>query len=272
MQPAFFFAVLWNKMDLNLENYSLQDLLALFKLPIDFDEADLKRAKRTVLMTHPDKSKLDGEYFLFFTQAYKIVHYVYQVRHNGKVEPLEIDDDGRKKAAAERFLKTPHFHKQFNELFEKVYIRTEEESEGYGEWLKSSDDLDESYERRKSAARALVPVAPEVDPLPISLKVGVLGNQGGNYASLKHVYTTGSVVGVSDSEDLPAARTAEQLKQERGRPINPYSKEEAQRILAEAAAKEGTDDSHRAFDLMRRSLAQEERTKNDFWGHLLRLN
>ncbi len=260
-------------MDLNLENYSLQDLLALFKLQIDFDEADLKRAKKKVLMSHPDKSGLAADYFLFFSQAYRIVHYVYQVRNNGKVEPLEIDDADRKKEAAERFLQTPNFHKQFNELFEKVYIRTAEEEEGYGDWLKSNDDLDESFDRRKSAARALVPAKPDVDPLPISLKVGVLGNEGaGSYASLKHVYTTGSVVGVSDREDLPAARTAEQVKKERARPINPYSKEEAERILREAAAREGTDDSHRAFDLMRRSLAQEERTKNDFWGHLLRLN
>ena len=51
--------------DLNIDNYSLDDLLQLFKLPLDFHEEDLKRAKRLVLMTHPDKSNLKKEVFLF---------------------------------------------------------------------------------------------------------------------------------------------------------------------------------------------------------------
>ena len=32
--------------DLNIDNYSLDDLLQLFKLPLDFQEEDLKRAKK----------------------------------------------------------------------------------------------------------------------------------------------------------------------------------------------------------------------------------
>ena len=45
--------------DLNLDNYELKDILNLFKIPENFDEEDLKSAKKTVLMTHSDKSKLD---------------------------------------------------------------------------------------------------------------------------------------------------------------------------------------------------------------------
>jgi hypothetical protein len=260
-------------MDLNLENYSLDDLLKLFKLSIHFNEADLKRAKHMVLKTHPDKSKLDAEVFLFFSQAYRIIYYVYQVRTQGKVEPLEVDDSKRKKEAAESFIKSPQFLKEFNDLFDKVYMKTSEEAEGYGDWLKSERDLDTPFESLKAAARAIT-VAPEATPQPTSLRLGSLGGGegGSSYADLKHVYTTGAVIGVSESEDLPPARTAEQLKRERGRPINPMSREEAHQYFAEAAAKEGTDDAHRAFDLIRRNLAQEERTKNGFWGHLLRLN
>jgi hypothetical protein len=68
-------------LDLNIDNYNLPDILALFNLPTLFNEDDLKRAKHAVLKTHPDKCKLPKEYFLFFTKAYRIVHQIYTIRH-----------------------------------------------------------------------------------------------------------------------------------------------------------------------------------------------
>ena len=52
--------------DLNLENYTLNDLLKLFNISFNFREKELKEAKKIVLRMHPDKSKLDKKYFLFF--------------------------------------------------------------------------------------------------------------------------------------------------------------------------------------------------------------
>jgi len=68
-------------LDLNIDNYNLSDILSLFHLPTLFNEEDLKRAKLAVLKTHPDKSQLPKEYFLFFTKAYRILHQIYTVRH-----------------------------------------------------------------------------------------------------------------------------------------------------------------------------------------------
>jgi hypothetical protein len=68
-------------LDLNIDNYNLPDILALFNLPTLFNDDDLKRAKIAVLKTHPDKSRLPKEYFLFFTKAYRIVHQIYTIRH-----------------------------------------------------------------------------------------------------------------------------------------------------------------------------------------------
>lgn len=68
-------------LDLTIENYELPDLLALFNLPVLFNDVDLKRAKIMVLKTHPDKSKLPKEYFLFFTKAYRIIHQIYSIRN-----------------------------------------------------------------------------------------------------------------------------------------------------------------------------------------------
>lgn len=70
-----------DSLDLNIDNYNLSDILSLFHLPTLFNEDDLKRAKLTVLKTHPDKSQLPKEYFLFFTKAYRILHQIYTVRH-----------------------------------------------------------------------------------------------------------------------------------------------------------------------------------------------
>jgi hypothetical protein len=68
-------------LDLDIDNYNLPDILSLFNLPTLFNEEDLKRAKLAVLKTHPDKSQLPKEYFLFFTKAYRIVHQIYTIRH-----------------------------------------------------------------------------------------------------------------------------------------------------------------------------------------------
>ena len=62
-----------SEFDLNLDNYNLKDLLNLFKIKINFDENDLKRAKTVALKTHPDKSGLDKEIFDFFFKAYKMI-------------------------------------------------------------------------------------------------------------------------------------------------------------------------------------------------------
>ena len=68
-------------LDLNIDNYELKDILALFNLSTLFNDQDLKRAKMMVLKTHPDKSNLSKDYFLFFTKAYRIVHQIYSIRN-----------------------------------------------------------------------------------------------------------------------------------------------------------------------------------------------
>ena len=72
--------------DLNIENYDLTDLLQLFKLDFDFVQEDLKKVKKTVMQTHPDKSGLDKKYFLFFSAAYKIIFSIHEFRHKSNTK------------------------------------------------------------------------------------------------------------------------------------------------------------------------------------------
>ena len=67
--------------DLNLENYSYEDLLSLFKIN-QLTSNNLKKAKKIVLKTHPDKSNLDKKVFLFFSSAFKKLVCVYEFIEN----------------------------------------------------------------------------------------------------------------------------------------------------------------------------------------------
>ena len=71
-------------LDLNIQNYDLEDILNLFKLNYQFTEQNLKQAYKTVLKTHPDKSGLDKEVFLFFKKAYAVLSKIYHFRNRKK--------------------------------------------------------------------------------------------------------------------------------------------------------------------------------------------
>lgn len=134
--------------DLDIQNYSMEEILNLFKIPINFDESDLKKAKKLVLMTHPDKSKLSPEYFLFYSKAYKILFSVYEFKNKTRKDQsteYEVFEDSQDKAYIEKYLKQnkfsdSNFCKWFNDEFEK---RTDiEKQRGYDEWLKSDEGIE----------------------------------------------------------------------------------------------------------------------------------
>jgi hypothetical protein len=169
-----------DKLDLNIENYELHDLLTLFKIPVNFTENDLKKAKKIVLKTHPDKSGLNPDYFRFFSKAYKVVYGMWEfknksIKNNDNDIQTEYHTDNEyfnreKKELLDNFLenkkKTSDFNKWFNEQFEKNKLEREEDIQGYGKWLKSDEDLDEEkhisltqmgeeIERKKKQIRSL---------------------------------------------------------------------------------------------------------------------
>ena len=71
-----------NNFDLNIDNYSLKDIFRLFSIQSEIlDEDVMKQAKKFVLKTHPDKSKLDPKYFLFYSSAYKKLYGVFEFQN-----------------------------------------------------------------------------------------------------------------------------------------------------------------------------------------------
>lgn len=140
-------------LDLDIDNYNLDDILRLFKVDYNFNEGDIKNCYKTVLKLHPDKSGLDKEYFLFYTKAFKVLKNVYEYKNKrntyldknkSKVEYLSnSDNDEGKKFIVKKLQKKKgdDFNKWFNETFEKINISNLSDN-GYGDWLKSDSDTD----------------------------------------------------------------------------------------------------------------------------------
>jgi len=117
--------------NLNINTYKLDDLLELFHLSYNLSLDDLKRAKKIVLMTHPDKSKLGPEYFLFYKKAFDVVVQFYENQHKqNQVVPTEdpkyepINASNINKSAVKKVtsvineMSPSEFNSKFNQLFD----------------------------------------------------------------------------------------------------------------------------------------------------------
>lgn len=138
--------------NLNIQTYSLPDILGLFGITYNINVDDVKRAKKKVLMTHPDKSGLPSEYFLFYKKAFDIVLEFYEQQQKESREvPTEeqkyvaINADGLNKAAAKKVssvvsdMEAQEFHDRFNMLFDENMSRKVDESRN--SWFTDENEM-----------------------------------------------------------------------------------------------------------------------------------
>jgi hypothetical protein len=117
--------------NLNVHLYSFDEILGLFDLTYKMTLDDLKRAKRKVLMTHPDKSKLPPEYFFFYKRAFEMVVQYFD-NNNKQNQPLTQENTDYKplsntfnKSTVNKVssivneMKPETFQKKFNQLFDE---------------------------------------------------------------------------------------------------------------------------------------------------------
>ena len=136
--------------DLNIDNYDLEDLLNLFHLNYEFNDIDMKKAKNVALKTHPDKSGLNREVFMFFMKAYKMLESIYDFKMKRSRCMSNISYENEKMETSKKTLllkkldgmKAGDFNKWFNVMFEKVKIK--------------DDDLDGGYEIGRASCRERV--------------------------------------------------------------------------------------------------------------------
>ena len=133
-------------LDLDINNYELQDIFNLFKINGKFTELELKECKKKVLMSHPDKSKLPKEYFLFFLKAYKILYQIFIFKSNSNKDisieyksilKEETETSLVDKKSIDKFIQNDNFNENFNKIFEKHNTKNEFENKGYDNFLKS---------------------------------------------------------------------------------------------------------------------------------------
>ena len=137
--------------NLNLDEYNLEDIMDLFGLDHGFTETDLRNAKKVIMKVHPDKSRLDEKFFIFFSKAYNILCYIFRFREkHGNDGCVQYDknsySDEAEEAKFAKFIKSKNFNKKFNELFEANKVTTEFEEGGYGDWYKNQDEGEEKHE------------------------------------------------------------------------------------------------------------------------------
>ena len=144
---------------LNIHMYSFDEILGLFDLSYDISPEDMKRAKKKVLMLHPDKSKLPPDYFLFYKKALDIVFNYYQNNNkqnqsvtpeSTQYKPQTVNDFGKNTdkqitSVIQNMSKTA-FQEKFNELFEQNMMQKNTNNQK-NEWFHKEDPLFEVNSR-----------------------------------------------------------------------------------------------------------------------------
>lgn len=133
------------ELDLDINNYDFNDLIKLFNISNNLTESEIKHAYRIVLKTHPDKSGLKKEYFLFFSKAFKLLKQVYDTCNKKETcikREIKINNDEEDKIIKAILRENKdNFNEKFNILFEKIKLEDDEQDTGYGEWLKSNENI-----------------------------------------------------------------------------------------------------------------------------------
>lgn len=149
-----------NSHNLHIESYSFDELLDLFDIrSYDFTIDDLKRAKKKVLMLHPDKSKLGPEYFLFYKKALEMIVQFYdqqnrqsQVIDENTTKYIADTKETKQNKSVEKQIQhtiskmdQQEFQDQFNTLFEKNQM-AERPDPRKNEWFTSEDPAIQNIE------------------------------------------------------------------------------------------------------------------------------
>jgi len=299
----------YETIDLNIENYSREDLYKLFGFRSNaiLTEDNLKEAKKIVLKTHPDKSRLDNKYFVFFNKAYKRLQDIYEFQNktNSKKNTTSYDEytDSQNYQVLDKMFdkkkdlkESNNFNKWFNDQFEKHRLEDPVEH-GYGNWLKSDEDIiftpqninkdtmGNEIEKRKKVIQSLTPYKGVGDAFLSSsaggsalmeydsnFTSGSLFSGGSGYTDLRQAYVE-SVIPVTEEDfnRVQKFKNINDYKRHRDTvDITPLSKEDAMHQLLSQDRQRNEESAALAFYYAQQS---EKAKKNDanFWSGLKQL-
>lgn len=283
-------------LDLNIDNYDLDDILNLFKLPKSFTNSDLKRAYKITLMTHPDKSNLDKKFFLFFTKAFKLLKQIFDFSHKhsscseirSSVYDRNAHTKDEHKELVEKIKSKKNFNKWFNEMFEQLHTKDDETDAGYQSWLQSDNDLcsktasnmtemSEVFDAQKRSMRALV-VHQSIQDMSHNSGTNLTRNQIENYGSdmfsklqyedLKKAHTE-TVVPVTHEDFLQRKHfnSSDELLQYRKQNETIPDKETSEQLYNTIQTKEQEDNITRAYQ-MAKQYEDTKKVQDQWWSNM----
>ncbi len=295
----------YNKLDLNINNYSQPELYALFGIQSQtLTEDIMKLSKKTVLKTHPDKSGLEPRFFLFFSTAYKRLYSIYEFQNKStkKTENKSEYYDSNNETVLDKMfekdksLKEPNnFNKWFNDQFDK-HKSDDQPDAGYGDWLKSNEDIVDlgnvsqanmasEMEKRKKQVQCLTTYngvntqyantfggSSLMDYNNNFTSGSLFSNDGMGYTDLKQAYVESVIpVTAEDYNNMPKFRNIEEYKRHRDTvDTKPLDKEKSMKQLY----KDNKNQEEESVALAYYYAKQAEKNKQNsqtFWSSIKQL-
>jgi hypothetical protein len=251
--------------NLDISKYNFDEILALFDMDYNMNTDDMKRAKKKVLMTHPDKSRLDPKYFLFYKKAYEFVvnYYNERIKHEERSNkkstaytPLENQDVGQEQVSGIiGKMNKKDFNSTFNDLFETNMAVKPDESRN--DWFRSGDAQYSNVTNvtKDSMGKAFNQIKQQQSSLVRHTGVQMIASSGGTnlygnsddvyatsdpfsklkYDDLRKVHKDQTVLTVSESDydTIKKYKSLDHLTQERGnQDTTPLSSKESEGIIS----------------------------------------
>jgi hypothetical protein len=241
---------------------TFEDMMELYdiKPPLTFEK--LKIAKKKLLLLHPDKNKIDTtKHYMHFRGIYKKLIKIYSYIHHETNEDnlkKQVDIDKSFKTFIEKNNIDPvkdkeKYLKHFNEMFENIYLKDEED--GYDEWLKNKEpeyDKDDLEGSRKKLIEKNALVKIEIE--------GTSFNELNKYSDVKDAHTN-SIIGLDQEKlfnEMPKFKTVDEYQRyrnlEKGKVLG---EKESLKKLEEDEMKQNM----KAIDLSYKYMKQEEKLK-----------
>ena len=289
-----------NDYNLDIHTYSLQDLFDLFDLTYSISMEDMKRAKKKVLMTHPDKSKLEPKYFLFYKKAFDIVvkFYENQNKQNVKIsnekKNYEVGHQNYDKETTQQVSKNiqsmnkQQFNDTFNQLFDKNMVSKPDAERN--QWFTNETSIYETTETVNSQNMGQVIDKMRDNQTSMVKHRGVetlCVNSGfGNsiyddeandtyvtsdpfsklkFDDLRKVHKDQTVFGVSEKDihNVQQYSSVDHMMRERGKQsLTPLEKQDAERILAQQNTQYREQIMQKEYADKLKTMQYEEKNKN----------
>ena len=254
-----------------IEECTLDDLFGLFEIELDeLNLEELKRAKKKVLMLHPDKnrSRDTTQYYEYFKSAYEKLEKVFECinRHQKSMEEKSYHTEdllqkGFYDYCQKKGLKDQAFQHTFNEVFEKVYIP---EKDGYGEWLKSEEGIYEKGNLEGSRVKAMslivadkeLKTLQEIDPYDVKDA---------------YLHSVLPIQAEKVFQETPRFGTVEEYQRHQAKSLKPpIDSKDAEKMLRDKEHDEYKTSLHLSYELLKKTENQHKRMK-EVYSQFLRI-